>query len=127
MDDALCVRGIQGVGNLNTQLHHLLEFQRLATDAMLERLAFHKLHGDKKTPCVFGGFVNRANVGMVERGSGTSLAAEAFEGSRVLRQIIGQKLERDVAAEAEVFGFVDHTHAAPAEFLQETVVGNGGP
>src|SRR4029077_1367717 len=39
MNDALCMGGIERVGNLNSEVEHLVERERLLADAMLQRLA----------------------------------------------------------------------------------------
>jgi hypothetical protein len=66
--------------------------------------------------------VNGADVGMVQGGGGTRLAAETFQGLRVLRDVVGQELERDEAAQVSVLGLVHHAHPAAAEFADDTVV-----
>ncbi len=53
----------------------------------------------------------------------TSLGLESRQRRSESRQFVGQKLQRDVAAEFEVFGFIDHAHAA-ADFADDAVVGN---
>jgi hypothetical protein len=49
---------------------------------------------------------------MVQRGGGTSFAAETLEGLRVPGDILREKFQSDEAAEFGVFGFIDYTHAA---------------
>src|SRR5579862_1052287 len=58
--------------------------QRPADGSVLERLAVEKLHGDKCPPSVLADVVNRADLGMVQRGSRFGFAAKTFEacGSR---------------------------------------------
>ena len=70
-------------------------------------------------------FVNRADVGMVQRRSGSRLPPEALQGLRARQQIIRQELQRDVAFEAQVLRLVHHTHPASPELLQDVVVRNG--
>ena len=62
---------------------------------------------------------------MVQSRRRTRFAAEAFERLRVVRHVIGQELQGNKAAEFGVFGLIDHTHAAPAEFLDDAVVRDG--
>ncbi len=76
----------------------------------------------KARPFVFADVVDGADVGMVERGGGAGFALEAFEGLRIASEIVGEKFERDEAAEAGVFGFVDDAHAAAAEFFDDAVM-----
>ena len=69
--------------------------------------------------------VDGADVGMVQGGGGAGLTLEALERLRVLGYFVGQKLEGDKAAELDVLGFVDHTHPAAAELLDNAVVRDG--
>ena len=62
---------------------------------------------------------------MVQSRRRTRFASEAFQGLRVLRHVIGEELQSHEAAEFGVLGLVDHTHAAPAELLDDAVVRNG--
>ena len=62
------------------------------------------------------------------------LSAEAVRASRWKRSVasgsargrLGQELERDVAAEADVLGAVDDAHAAGAEPIDDAVVRDNG-
>ena len=92
---------------------------------MLQRHAVQILHDDERLPVLLADFVDGADVGMVQGGGCLCFALKTGQGLRVLGNIIGQKLQRDEAAEAWVLGLVDHTHAAAAEFLDDAVVRDG--
>ena len=92
---------------------------------MLQSLTVEELHGDEGFAMLVVDFVNRADVGMVQGGSGLRLALETGEGLRIFGNFVGQELERDKAMQLDVLGFVDHAHAAAAEFLDDAVVRNG--
>jgi hypothetical protein len=62
---------------------------------------------------------------MVQGGGSLGFALEARERLRVFGYVFGQKLEGDEAIELHVFGFVDHTHAAATELLDDAVVRDG--
>src|SRR5690348_2305248 len=62
---------------------------------------------------------------MIERGSGAGLTAKAFERVGVADQFVREEFEGDEAAEIDIFGFVDHSHAAAADFLNDPIVGDG--
>ena len=79
----------------------------------------------KRLAVVLADFVNGADVGMIQRRCGPGFALEAFQGLRVLRDFVGQELQRDEAAERGVFGLVDHAHAAAAQFFDDAVVRDG--
>ncbi|MGA8308776.1 MAG: hypothetical protein WB755_02010 [Terriglobales bacterium] len=44
---------------------------------------------------------------------------------RIVGEVVGQELQGDVAAELEVFRFIDHTHPAAPKFLDDAVVRDG--
>src|SRR5712692_2198803 len=89
---------------------------------MLERLAFHEFHGNEVLAVLLADIVNRADVGMIERGGGFGFAAEALECGGALRGFRRKKLQRDEALEAGVFGFVDDAHATAAQLLEYAIV-----
>ena len=66
--------------------------------------------------------VNRADVGMVERGGGAGLLLEAAHTSRILGEGGGKQLEGDVARELGVGGEPDFAHPARAKRAHELVV-----
>jgi hypothetical protein len=51
--------------------------------------------------------VNRADVRVVERGSGARFAPETFERVRILHDALRENLERDLPAQAQIFSLVD--------------------
>ena len=52
-------------------------------------------------------------------------APKALQRLQVFRHVFRKELQGDVATEAQVLGFVDHTHATAAELLEDAVVGDG--
>ena len=66
--------------------------------------------------------MNGANVGMIERGSGAGFALKTLEGQLVFGKLFGQEFQRDIASQPDVFGQVDHPHAAAAQPLDDAVM-----
>ena len=67
--------------------------------------------------------VNRADVGMIQGRSSTSLASKAFQCLRVLREDLRAEIsERNEAAKFGVLSLVDHAHPAATELFQDTVM-----
>ena len=93
-----------------------------ARDLVLQRHAIQKLHGNKGLAVLVVNFVDGANVGMVQRRCSFGFALKAAERLRVFGYVVGQKLERDEAAELEILRLIDHTHPAPAQLLKDAVV-----
>ena len=98
-----------------------------SSDAVVERQSFEVLHHDERLAFVLRDFVDGADVGMVQSRRRPRFSAEAFQGLRVFSHRVRQELQSDHAAEFEVFGLVDHTHPAAAEFLDDAVVRDGLP
>ena len=124
MDDALGMRRIERVGNLNSQVEQEVDRQRLAVDAMLERLPLEKLHREKGAAVVFANVVDRADIRMIEGRSGAGFAPEALQHRQLAADLVRQKLERHKAPQAGVFSLVDHPHPATADFFEHPVVGD---
>ena len=82
MDDALLVRGGEGVGDLRPELHHLVERQRALLQAIRERFALEQLHHQEVRVALVPDVEQRADVGVVERGDRLRLALEALAGAR---------------------------------------------
>ena len=125
MNHALGVRGGKGVGDLDGEGEQDFDLQGLSGDAVLEGHAFEKFHGDEGLIVVLADLVDRADVGVVQRRSGTGLAAETFERMRIAGNVSRKEFEGDKAAQADVFGLVDYAHASAAEFLDDAVVRDG--
>src|SRR2546428_7329780 len=92
---------------------------------VLKGLPLQELHDDKVLSLVLADLVDRANIGMIQGGSCPRFTLKSLQRLMIGRELIGQELESNVAAQAQVFGLVDHTHAAATQLLQDTVVGNG--
>ena len=74
------------------------QFHRAAGDAVLERLAVQKFHGDEGFARLLADVVNRADVGMIQGGRGLGFAPKALEGLRIVGDVVGQEFERDKTA-----------------------------
>ena len=96
----------------------LVHFERALADGVLERHAVEQFHGDEAEAVGFADFVNGADVGVIERGGGAGFAAEALESQQGLARRCREKFQGDEAAEREVLGFVDDSHAAAAELFE---------
>ena len=102
-------------------------FHGAAVDQVLERCAIQKFHGDERFAFVFPNIVNRADVRMIQRAGGLGFPLETRKRLGILGEIIGEEFQRDKPMQPRVLGFVDHTHAAAAEFFDDPVVRNRLP
>ncbi|MGC1087024.1 MAG: hypothetical protein WA894_01195, partial [Candidatus Acidiferrum sp.] len=66
-----------------------------------------------------------ADIGMVQRGGGLRFTLETRKRLTILSYFTRQEFHGDESVESEVFGFVDHTHAAVAKLLDDTVMRDG--
>src|SRR5262244_3866962 len=124
VDDALGVRSIQRVGNFDSSTKKLLQFHGATRDGVLEGFALQILHGDEAPSILLANFVDGADVRMVHRRSGTSLASETFKSLWGIRQVFGQELQGDKATKFGVLGPVHHTHSTTTELFEDAVVRN---
>jgi hypothetical protein len=124
MNDALAMGGVERIGNLDRKRQQGFQIEGTAGDAVLQSGAVEKLHHDERLAVLLTDLVNGADVGMVECGSGPGLAAETFQGLRIVGDVVRKELESDEASELGVFGLVNQAHAAAAQLLQDAVVGN---
>ena len=125
VDDTFGVSGIERIGNLDSKRQQHLGFQRTPCDAVLQCHAVQELHHDERLISVPADLVNRADIWVVEGRCGSCFPPKAFERLRVSGYIFREKLEGDKATKVGVLGFVDHTHPAAAQLLDDAVVGDG--
>ena len=95
----------------------------MAGDALLQRGALQILHGDEGAAVLLADIMNGADVGMIQRGRGSSLALEPAQRLTVAGEFVRQELQRDEAMEPGVLRFVNHAHSAAAKLLDDAVVG----
>ena len=124
MHDPLAVRRVQRIGDLNREIEQRFDRKRLAGDPIPQRPPLHQLHGDEGLPLVLVDVVDGADAGVVEGGGRVGLPLEAFERLRVAGEVRGQELEGDETTELRILGLVDDPHAAAAQLLDDTVVGD---
>ena len=103
MDDALAMRRVQTLADLNGQVEQLLEFQRgfprtRSRDHLPQRFTLQQFHYDEWILFVFFDFMNGANVGMVQRRCRTRFALKPMQGGRIARQFFGQEFQCDSAS-----------------------------
>ena len=124
MDDAFGVGGIERAGHLDTGVEQFVKRQRAVGDLVLQRVPIEKFHGDEMLACEFIDFIDRADVGMIQRGGGARFALEALERPAVARHFGREKFQRDGAAKFRVDGVVDDAHTAAAKLFLDPIVRN---
>ena len=79
MNDALAMRGIESVGNLNRNIEMLFVSECFPQKPRGKWFAFEKLHRDERLAVVFGDFVDGADVLVIDGGCSAGFHSEALE------------------------------------------------
>src|SRR6201984_3846645 len=100
MHDAFTVGPIERVGNLNRNAEQKVGLHWLSGDPVLERQPIQKLHHDEGLAILLPDFIDRADVGMVERRGRLCFPLEASQRLWVLGDFMGEKLNADKPAKS---------------------------
>ncbi len=119
MDDTARVRRRKPLGNARNQ--RAGEF-RLEGAQLIERAPLDVGQHHEQPARVLLDAVDRADVGMVERGEGAGLTLEARARLGIRREVGMDELEGDLAVKLEVMGEPDLAHAAGAELALDAEV-----
>src|SRR5580704_6696388 len=92
---------------------------------MLQRHAVEKLHGDESLAFMLANVVDGADVGMIQCRGSLRLPLKPTQGLRIAGYLFRQELQGDKAAQAGVFGFVNHAHPASAQLFDNSIVRDG--
>jgi hypothetical protein len=125
MHDALRVRRVEGVGDLDADIDNLGNLEHAAAEAIVERVSLHPLHDDERLALMFTDVVNRADVGVVQPGRRSGLDPKPFNGLPIAGEVFGNELEGDLSSKPGVVGPIDDAHAAGAELIDDPIVRNG--
>jgi len=122
VQDPALVGGGQAGGDLAGDLHRAVAGQ--AADAGEQRgqvLAVHQLHRDEGVALALADVVDAHHPRMGDLPRGADLAREALQAGRVLLEGLGQELQGDRLADAQVVGAVDLAHGARAQQTHDAV------
>jgi hypothetical protein len=115
MDDALRVRRLQPVGNLNAQFENLIGSHRLARYPMAEGLALQQFHHEEGRAIMLADIVQGTDVRVTQAGNGLRFALEAGTAVGIGTGLGWKDLDGNRAVEAGVAGAVHLAHAAGAD------------
>src|SRR5262249_17923057 len=121
VDDALVVRGLQGVGNLPRDRQRIAEGQTAAPEPPGERVAFDELEDKQARLSNLLESMNRGDVRMVQRREHLRFASESREPFRIEGERGGQDLDRDLALQLRVARAVHFAHPTRAERRDDLV------
>src|SRR5579872_3925035 len=91
---------------------------------VLQSNPIQELHYDEGFVLVLPDVVNGANVGVIQSRSGLRFALKSGQRLWVAEDLFWQELERNKAMQTGILGLVDHTHPAPAQLLNDAVMGD---
>jgi len=119
--DALAVRAVERLGDLDAVAQHLRERHRAAREPLRGGFSFEQLHDDVLDAILAADVVERADVRMVEARDRLRLALESLPEVGVARDVLGEDLDRDGAFESCVASPIDLAHAACADQGEDLV------
>ena len=70
--------GVESVGDLISQIEHLVKCETFACDVMFERFTFQQFHDNQGDAVLLIDLVDGANIGMIERGCCARLPTKTF-------------------------------------------------
>src|SRR5262249_45898318 len=118
---------VEGIGNLDAEVEHGFEVERLPCDLVLQGRPVEEFHNDERLSVRPAEVMDRANVRMVQSGGSAGFTTEAFQCLWVVRHVIGQEFEGDKTTKIGVLSFVNDTHSTTAQLLCDAVVRDGLP
>ena len=125
VNDPLAMSRVERIRDLDCQRKQQFQVQRPTGNAVLQRHAIEKFHGDEGWPLSSPMSWMVQMFGWFERRGGLRLALEAAERLLIPGHVIGKELQSDETAEASVFGLVNDAHPAAAQLLDDAVMRNG--
>ena len=117
MHDALFVRGFERIGDLACDGQRLLDRNRAPLDALGQRFALHQFHDE----VVRADIVQRADIGMIQRGDRAGFALEAVAES------LGGDFYGHFTMESGIGRAIDLAHATGADRRKDLVGTETGP
>src|SRR5688572_17101595 len=99
----------QSFRDFNREIERLRQRQRSARETRRERLPVNELHDEKVDARLVPDVVNRADVGMAERGDRPRFALKALP-AHAIGLVLGKNLDRNIAIEPGITGPVDLAH-----------------
>ena len=115
MDDTLRVRSDERLGDFPCRAQGLREWHQPLAQSRRECLAFEILHDQEIDPLMVAHLVQRTDARMRESCDGAGFVREARPGSRFGCGVKREHLDRNVAIESRVAGFVDLAHPPGAD------------
>ena len=127
MDGAVVVGFLEPLGHLDAEIDQLIDIERPLADHRRQLAAIEIGHHNESLAVDFIDFVDRANIGVVQRRRRSGFAKESGLGVFRAECLGGKKFQSDQPLEAQILGFIDNPHPAFPELFEDLVMGNGLP
>ena len=122
VNDAVRMRVLERFCDLRGIAQRLLRAEHAALrEALLERHALDELHDDILRVAAVPHVIHRDDVRLREHGDGVCLRLKAVFQLGILRHLITQDLDGDIAVQLMAHGLINDRHAAAADDLQDLV------
>ena len=127
MNDPGGMSGVQRIGQLRGQFQGFVAIEApTRRKPCFECLSLHQFHHDEGLTFVLADFVNRTDVGMIERGGGAGLPVESRNPDRILTKRVRENLNRHLASQPLVLRPIHHSHATLSEDREDFIVSEHG-
>src|SRR5581483_532326 len=94
----------------------------MARDELLQAFSLQPFHDDEGVAVVVFNAMDRADIGVVQKGCSPSFAREPLERFGIPGQILRDELQGHMAAELEVLGLIHDTHTTASQFSKDAVM-----
>jgi hypothetical protein len=125
VNDALGMRGIQSICNLNRNVKKPIEFDRQASDDVLESGTIQIFHCNEDVTILFADVMYDADIWMIQCRSGLSFSLESRQALSASGKIVGEKFQSNESVEASVLSLINHTHPAAAKLFDNAIMRDG--
>ena len=117
--DALAVRSIQGVSDLNAEVSDFVCFENASANLHIERLTFDIFHDNEVRPIRLADFIGMSDIDVIERRRGLSFVHKTTKPFSIAGKIRRENLQRNLATQSRISRQVHFSHSALPEFLQD--------
>ena len=122
MHDAAIVRVSNRVRDLKPVAHCLFNSETAARNQFVQSTAFDQLHCDIRLAVKFAHFVNRADMGMTQRGRRSGFTQQTSPGIVIAGRSRGKDFNCDVSFQLLVASAIHFAHPARADPLDDAIV-----
>jgi len=125
MNNAACVRFVQGVGNLRRNRERLAQIWQMSLELRSQGFPFNILKDYEAVIALLPDLVDSADILMIESGGGFGFSQQTLFGALIGRDFCWEEFNRDFPVEPLVLSQVDLAHAAAPELLDDAVMRDG--